>query len=31
VRLGRANHWVQQEHPAEVNAALLGFLDGREL
>jgi epoxide hydrolase 4 len=31
VRLGRANHWVQQEHPAEVNAALLGFLDDREL
>ena len=31
VRLSRANHWVQQEHPAEVNAALLSFLDGREL
>jgi pimeloyl-ACP methyl ester carboxylesterase len=31
VRLGRANHWVQQEHPAEVNAALLSFLDGGEL
>jgi len=22
-----AGHWVQQERPAEVNAALLGFLD----
>jgi pimeloyl-ACP methyl ester carboxylesterase len=31
VRLGRANHWVQQEHPAEVNNALLSFLDAREL
>ncbi len=31
VRLGRANHWVQQEHPAEVNAALLDFLDAKEL
>ena len=27
LRLGRSNHWVQQEAPAEVNAALLGFLD----
>jgi pimeloyl-ACP methyl ester carboxylesterase len=26
LRLGRANHWVQQEYPAEVNAALLNFL-----
>ena len=22
-----AGHWVQQEEPAEVNAALIGFLD----
>jgi hypothetical protein len=22
-----SNHWVQQESPAEVNAALLGFLE----
>jgi pimeloyl-ACP methyl ester carboxylesterase len=22
-----AGHWVQQESPAEVNAALIGFLD----
>jgi pimeloyl-ACP methyl ester carboxylesterase len=22
-----AGHWVQQERPDEVNAALLGFLD----
>ena len=28
VRLARNNHWVQQESPAEVNAALLSFLDG---
>jgi pimeloyl-ACP methyl ester carboxylesterase len=27
VRLGRSNHWVQQEHPSEVNAALLSFLE----
>ncbi|HEX8338979.1 MAG TPA: alpha/beta hydrolase [Pyrinomonadaceae bacterium] len=27
LRLGRSNHWVQQEAPAEVNAALLSFLD----
>ena len=27
LRLGRSNHWVQQESPAEVNAALLSFLD----
>ncbi len=27
LRLGRANHWVQQEAPAEVNAALLRFLE----
>ena len=27
LRLARANHWVQQEYPAEVNAALLSFLD----
>jgi pimeloyl-ACP methyl ester carboxylesterase len=26
VRLARAGHWVQQEYPNEVNAALLGFL-----
>jgi pimeloyl-ACP methyl ester carboxylesterase len=26
VRLARANHWVQQEYPSEVNAALLSFL-----
>ncbi|MFL6334357.1 MAG: alpha/beta fold hydrolase [Pyrinomonadaceae bacterium] len=26
LRLGRSNHWVQQESPAEVNAALLSFL-----
>ena len=27
LRLGRSNHWVQQESPAEVNAALLNFLE----
>ena len=27
IRLARANHWVQQEYPAEVNAALLSFLE----
>ena len=27
LRLGRSNHWVQQESPAEVNAALLSFLE----
>ncbi|MBV8859225.1 MAG: alpha/beta hydrolase [Acidobacteria bacterium] len=27
LRLGRSNHWVQQEAPAEVNAALLSFLE----
>ncbi|MDT7806876.1 MAG: hypothetical protein QOJ70_689 [Acidobacteriota bacterium] len=27
LRLGRSNHWVQQEYPAEVNAALLSFLE----
>jgi pimeloyl-ACP methyl ester carboxylesterase len=27
LRLGRSNHWVQQESPAEVNAALLTFLE----
>ncbi len=26
-RLGRAGHWVQQEYPAEVNAALVSFLE----
>jgi pimeloyl-ACP methyl ester carboxylesterase len=26
VRLGASNHWVQQEYPNEVNAALLSFL-----
>ncbi|MBA2502673.1 MAG: alpha/beta fold hydrolase [Pyrinomonadaceae bacterium] len=28
VRIARSNHWVQQESPAEVNRALLDFLDG---
>jgi len=28
VRLSRAGHWVQQEYPNEVNAALLKFLGG---
>ncbi|HWS86148.1 MAG TPA: alpha/beta hydrolase [Pyrinomonadaceae bacterium] len=27
LRLGRSNHWVQQESPAEVSAALLKFLE----
>jgi epoxide hydrolase 4 len=27
VRLARANHWVHQEYPAEVNAALSSFLE----
>jgi pimeloyl-ACP methyl ester carboxylesterase len=27
LRLGRSNHWVQQESPAEVNTALLSFLE----
>ena len=26
VRLEGCGHWTQQERPAEVNAALLGFL-----
>jgi len=26
-----AGHWVQQEQPAEVNTALVGFLDGLDL
>ena len=26
VRLPATGHWVQQERPAEVNAALLSFL-----
>jgi pimeloyl-ACP methyl ester carboxylesterase len=26
-----AGHWVQQERPEEVNAALLDFLTGLEL
>jgi pimeloyl-ACP methyl ester carboxylesterase len=26
VRLGRSGHWVQQESPTEINAALLRFL-----
>ena len=30
VRLARAGHWVQQEYPNEVNAALLSFLRGDE-
>ncbi|MFC7304548.1 alpha/beta fold hydrolase [Streptomyces monticola] len=28
VVLDGAGHWVQQQRPAQVNAALLGFLDG---
>lgn len=28
LRLAKAGHWVQQEYPAEVNAALLSFLEG---
>lgn len=28
VRLAQSNHWVQQESPSEVNAALLSFLEG---
>lgn len=31
VMIDGAGHWVQQERPAEVNEALLGFLDGVEL
>jgi pimeloyl-ACP methyl ester carboxylesterase len=27
LRLANSNHWVQQESPAEVNAALLGFFE----
>ncbi|HEX7175104.1 MAG TPA: alpha/beta hydrolase, partial [Pyrinomonadaceae bacterium] len=27
VRLARAGHWVQQEYPQEVNAALASFLE----
>jgi pimeloyl-ACP methyl ester carboxylesterase len=27
VRLAKSNHWVQQESPSEVNAALLSFLE----
>jgi epoxide hydrolase 4 len=27
IRLARANHWVQQEYPTEVNAALIRFLE----
>ena len=27
VRLAKSNHWVQQEYPAEVNAALVSFLE----
>jgi pimeloyl-ACP methyl ester carboxylesterase len=27
LRLGRSGHWVHQESPAEVNAALLSFLE----
>ncbi|HEX8147696.1 MAG TPA: alpha/beta hydrolase [Pyrinomonadaceae bacterium] len=27
LRLGRSHHWVQQESPAEVNAALMSFLE----
>lgn len=30
VRLARAGHWVQQEYPNEVNAALVKFLGGGE-
>ena len=29
IMLPRCGHWTQQERPAEVNAAILGFL--REL
>jgi pimeloyl-ACP methyl ester carboxylesterase len=28
VRLAKSNHWVQQEYPDEVNAALSSFLEG---
>ena len=28
VRLARAGHWIQQEYPSEVNAALISFLEG---
>jgi len=31
LRLVRANHWVQQEYPSEVNTALLNFLDEGEV
>ena len=27
LRLARANHWVQQEYPSEINAPLLNFLE----
>jgi epoxide hydrolase 4 len=27
VRLAKSNHWVQQEYPAEVSAALVSFLE----
>ena len=27
LRLGRSGHWMQQESPTEVNAALLSFLE----
>ena len=28
VLLAKSNHWVQQEYPDEVNAALSSFLEG---
>ena len=28
ISLPGAGHWVQQERPSEVNAALVAFLDG---
>ncbi|ETB09689.1 hypothetical protein O976_20155 [Mycobacterium avium subsp. paratuberculosis 10-8425] len=31
VMIDGAGHWLQQERPAEVNAALLEFLNGLEL
>jgi pimeloyl-ACP methyl ester carboxylesterase len=27
IRPGGAGHWIQQERPAETNAALIAFLD----
>ena len=31
VMIEGAGHWIQQERPDEVNAALLDFLSGLEL